>query len=98
MDDWVLATYNIPSVTGEIGNESDFVEEWTVSSPEKAYDIISKNQPWLEHTYHKIGSQLKLTPSKYQLAKDQQVPPTADSFVGQKDQNLLQLVGKSYLI
>jgi hypothetical protein len=28
MDDWILATFNIPSVTGELGNENDFIEEW----------------------------------------------------------------------
>ena len=37
MDDWILATYNIPSVTGEIGNEDDFIDEWTVQSADKAY-------------------------------------------------------------
>ena len=37
MDDWVLATYNIPSVTGEIGNESDFNDEWTAKSKNMAY-------------------------------------------------------------
>jgi hypothetical protein len=43
MDDWVLATYNIPSVTGEIGNESDFLDEWTVSSENKAFEILTQN-------------------------------------------------------
>jgi hypothetical protein len=37
MDDWILATYNIPSVTGEIGNIEDFIEEWTVKSSDKAF-------------------------------------------------------------
>ena len=74
MDDWVLATYNIPSVTGEIGNVDDFKEEWTVNSADKAYEIISSNQPWLEHTYLKLGSQLKMAPSKYKVLKNQDIP------------------------
>ena len=32
MDDWILSNYNIPSVTGEIGNEGDFIDEWTAKS------------------------------------------------------------------
>lgn len=56
MDDWILATYNIPSVTGEIGNEADFQDEWTVQSPQKAYQITRDNIAWLEHTYQKIGT------------------------------------------
>lgn len=51
MDDWILSTYNIPSVTGEIGNENDFINEWTVQSADKAYQITSDNLPWIEHTY-----------------------------------------------
>jgi hypothetical protein len=43
MDDWILSTYNIPAVTGEIGDESDFRDEWTVNSADKAYEIISSN-------------------------------------------------------
>ena len=70
MDDWILSTYNIPAVTGEIGDESDFRDEWTVNSADKAYEIISSNQPWLEHTYLKLGSQLKMAPSKYKVAKE----------------------------
>lgn len=76
MDDWVLATYNIPSVTGEIGNESDFLDEWTVSSENKAFEILTQNQPWLEHTYLKIGSQLRFKPQKYQILKESEVNAT----------------------
>jgi hypothetical protein len=36
MDDWVLATYNIPSVTAELGNESQYEAEWTVKNKETA--------------------------------------------------------------
>tara|TARA_B110000285_G_scaffold103429_1_gene117730 strand:+ start:265 stop:435 length:171 start_codon:yes stop_codon:yes gene_type:complete len=56
MDDWVLATFNIPSVTGELGNQDDFIEEWQVKSADMAWSILSDNTNWIEHTYHKIGS------------------------------------------
>ena len=65
MDDWILATYNIPSVTGEIGSIDDFIDEWTVKSADKAYQIVTENQPWLEHTFQKIGTQLKMKPVTY---------------------------------
>ena len=58
MDDWVLATYNIPSVTGEIGNQADFEDEWTAKSKERAYQIVRDNNPWIEHTLKKIGTQV----------------------------------------
>lgn len=43
MDDWVLQTYNIPSVTAELGNDSDFLQGWTVKSKETAFDICKDN-------------------------------------------------------
>lgn len=65
MDDWVLATFNIPSVTGELGNQDDFIEEWQVKSSDLAWNILKDNNNWIEHTYHKIGSQLAMDPIKY---------------------------------
>jgi hypothetical protein len=67
MDDWVLATFNIPSVTGELGNQDDFIEEWQVKSADMAWSILSDNTNWIEHTYHKIGSQLSMDPIKYNV-------------------------------
>jgi hypothetical protein len=58
MDDWVLATYNIPSVTGEIGNSNDFIDEWTAKSLDKAYSIVNDNSPWIEHVLKKVGTQI----------------------------------------
>jgi hypothetical protein len=65
MDDWVLATFNIPSVTGELGNQDDVIEEWQVKSSDLAWNILKDNNNWIEHTYHKIGSQLAMDPIKY---------------------------------
>ena len=67
MDDWVLATFNIPSVTGELGNQDDFIEEWQVKSSDMAWNILTDNTNWIEHTYHKIGSQLSMDPIKYNV-------------------------------
>jgi hypothetical protein len=39
MDDWVLATYNIPSVTAELGDENQYLGEWTVKDRSTALSI-----------------------------------------------------------
>lgn len=56
MDDWVLQTLGIPSVTNELGDEHQFHREWEVVSREAARDIVLENSPWLEFTFEKIGS------------------------------------------
>lgn len=32
MDDWILATFNIPSVTNELGTDSQFSNGWVVNN------------------------------------------------------------------
>ncbi len=37
MDDWIVKSYNIPSVTVELGNNHDFIYEWKIESAETAF-------------------------------------------------------------
>jgi soluble cytochrome b562 len=51
MDDWVLATLNIPSVTAELGRENQYIYEWEIKDYQTGFDIVEENQPWLESVY-----------------------------------------------
>lgn len=70
MDDWVLQTLGIPSVTNELGNENQFHRSWEVQSREIARDIVLENTPWLEFVYEKIGVQLAMEPLWYENKDD----------------------------
>ena len=65
MDDWVLSTFGIPSITNELGNETQYIGEWTVKNKEEALRICQDNSHWLEHTYKKLGNQIALAPLYY---------------------------------
>lgn len=54
-DDYITGTFGIPSVTSEIGIDSQFSDEWVVKSSEVAFDIIRKNSKWLEYIYTNLG-------------------------------------------
>jgi hypothetical protein len=47
MDDWILATYGIPSITSELGNDGQYVNDWQNKSPEEALSIIKDNGDWI---------------------------------------------------
>ena len=51
MDDYVAATYKIPSITSEIGYMDQFLQDWVVKSKEIAFDIVRLNQKWLDYVY-----------------------------------------------
>ena len=59
MDDWILATYGIPSITSELGNDDQYKYYWQNISPDSALSIINDNGYWIEHVYQKLGSQLR---------------------------------------
>ena len=50
-DDYITATYKIPSVTSEIGYITQFVEDWVVKSELIAFDICKLNGNWLEYVF-----------------------------------------------
>lgn len=65
MDDWILGTLNIPSVTAELGLQEQYIDSWQIKDKETALQIMEENEPWLEHTYQKIGCQVNLKPVYY---------------------------------
>jgi hypothetical protein len=50
-DDYITATYKIPSVTSEIGYMDQFIDDWVIKSKEQAFDIVRLNSKWLEYIY-----------------------------------------------
>lgn len=50
-DDYITATYGIPSVTSELGVMSQFVNDWVIRSKEDAYDIINQNTKWVDYVF-----------------------------------------------
>ena len=48
-DDFITATYKIPSVTSEIGYDNQFIEDWVVKSKEQALDIVKLNSQWIDY-------------------------------------------------
>lgn len=40
-DDYITATYGIPSVTSELGNMNQFVNDFVIRSKEDAFEIVS---------------------------------------------------------
>ena len=56
MDDWILATFNIPSVTNELGTDSQFSNGWVVNNAQEAFNICKDNSEWIEFVYQKMGS------------------------------------------
>ena len=51
MDDWILATFNIPSVTNELGTDSQFSNGWVVNNAQEAFNICKDNSEWIEFVY-----------------------------------------------
>lgn len=66
MDDWILSNLNIPSITNELGRDSQYSGEWQVKSKEDAFSILQENTQWLQHLYSKLGAQLKIEPIYYE--------------------------------
>ena len=46
-DDFITATYGIPSITAELGDGSEFIQQWVAASKEGAYHILLQNFSWL---------------------------------------------------
>lgn len=40
-DDYITATYGIPSVTSELGTMSQFSNDWVIRSKEDAYEVLN---------------------------------------------------------
>lgn len=54
-DDYVLSEFGIPSVTAELGDGDDFVDDWTCKNPQTCFNILSLNAPWMEYILANMG-------------------------------------------
>mmetsp|Transcript_31175 Transcript_31175/g.47705 ORF Transcript_31175/g.47705 Transcript_31175/m.47705 type:complete len:114 (+) Transcript_31175:1561-1902(+) len=73
MDDWILGTLDIPSVTAELGFEDSYVAQWTIKSKAEALKICEDNEQWLEHTFSKLGAEIVTNPVYVEQEKEGQV-------------------------
>jgi hypothetical protein len=77
MDDWILDTYGIPSITSELGNDEQYKDYWQNRSPGEALSILKDNQEWIEHIYLKAGSQISFEGGSFsssdELRKNNQI-------------------------
>ena len=68
--DWINHELHIPAVESELGLWRSYDEFWFPRSPETAFKIVSDNLPWLEHTFQKLGNQLKIEAIGYTKASN----------------------------
>lgn len=54
-DDYMLATYGIPSVTAEMGHLNQYVSDWKCINTDTCYDILEANTKWMEYLFQNIG-------------------------------------------
>ena len=50
-DDWTLAATGVPSVTAELGDPDQFINEWQVKDAVTATQITNSQAPWLEYVF-----------------------------------------------
>lgn len=48
-DDWITKTYQIPSVTSELGYPYNFVGDWVIKSKDMALDLVKSNSHWVDY-------------------------------------------------
>ena len=63
-DDYMLATYGIPSITSEMGHLNQYVNDWKCVSPDVCYDVLDQNTKWMEYLFQNIGKVAAIVKSK----------------------------------
>jgi len=53
-DDYMLATYGIPSVTAEMGFFGQYIDDWRCQSKGICFEILRDNTRWIEYIMQKI--------------------------------------------
>lgn len=53
-DDYMLATFGIPSVTAEMGFFGQYIEDWRCSSKAICYEILRENTRWIEYIFKNL--------------------------------------------
>lgn len=62
-DDYVLSEIGIPSVTAELGENDDFLNDWVCKNSQTCFNVLSLNTPWMEYilaNLDKIGQVVKV--------------------------------------
>ena len=54
-DDYMLATYGIPSVTTEMGFFGQFIKDWRCQSKAVCFEILSQNTRWMEYVFKHVN-------------------------------------------
>lgn len=63
-DDYVLDTFGIPSVTAELGVDTDFVNDWVCKGGHQCYTILQENSSWVEFILLNIEAIAKMVKVK----------------------------------
>lgn len=53
-DDYILATFGIPSVTTEMGFFGQFIKDWRCQSKAVCYEILTQNTRWMEYIFNHV--------------------------------------------
>lgn len=78
-DDYMLATFGIPSVTAEMGFFGQYIDDWRCSSKAICYEILRENTRWIEYIFKNLTSiaehvidpsSLKQKPFKFKKSTD----------------------------
>jgi len=48
-DDYMMATYGIPSVTAEMGFFGQYIDDWRCQSKGICFEILRDNTRWIEY-------------------------------------------------
>ena len=54
-DDYILDSFGIPSVTSELGADSQYINDWKCSSAEVCFDILHQNSNWIDYVFTNLG-------------------------------------------
>ena len=54
-DDYMMATYGVPSVTSEMGFDEEYVDNWVCKTSSICYDILTQNSKWIDYVFSSIN-------------------------------------------
>ena len=55
-DDYMMATFGIPSVTAEMGFFGQFIKDWRCQTKSVCFEIIRDNSRWIEYVIGNVGN------------------------------------------
>jgi len=63
-DDYMLLTYGIPSITSEMGQDEEYIEDWKCKTSAICFDILDSNSKWMEYLFTNVGKIAKVVKPK----------------------------------